>query len=234
NDHQVKLRGMRIELGEIEAKLAQYRGVKEIAVIAREDHPGDKRLVAYYTEDEPGTVQAEGMRLHLSAMLPEYMVPAAYVALDALPLTPNGKLDRKALPAPDGEAYAVRAYEAPQGEVETALAAIWAEVLNLDSQQIGRNDHFFDLGGHSLLAMRVVSRIREVLGVEVGVTGLFEHPLLINLAQSVAKAGRSDLPAITVVSREEPLPLSYAQQRLWFLSQMQGVSQAYHMPMGLR
>ncbi|KRB64566.1 hypothetical protein ASE07_27855 [Noviherbaspirillum sp. Root189] len=157
-------------------------------------------------------------------------MPAAYVALDTLPLTPNGKLDRQALPAPDGDAYAVRAYEAPQGEVETALAAIWAEVLNLDSEQVGRNDHFFDLGGHSLLAMRVVSRIREVLGVEVGVTGLFEHPLLASLAQSLTHAGRSNLPAITVVSREEPLPLSYAQQRLWFLSQMQGVSQAYHVP----
>ncbi|MFC7519087.1 condensation domain-containing protein, partial [Herbaspirillum sp. GCM10030257] len=145
-----------------------------------------------------------------------------------------GKLDRKALPTPDGEAYAVRAYEAPQGEVETALAAIWAEVLNLDSQQIGRNDHFFDLGGHSLLAMRVVSRIREVLGVELGVTELFTHTSLSALATAVGHAAQSELPAITLASRADALPLSFAQQRLWFLSQMEGVSQAYHIPLGLR
>ncbi|MFC7518993.1 phosphopantetheine-binding protein, partial [Herbaspirillum sp. GCM10030257] len=182
NDHQVKLRGMRIELGEIEAKLAQYRGVKEIAVIAREDHPGDKRLVAYYTEDEPGTVQVEGMRLHLSAMLPEYMVPAAYVALDALPLTPNGKLDRKALPAPDGDAYAVRAYEAPQGEVETALAAIWAELLGLE--KVGRHDNFFQLGGHSLLAVTLIDRMRRI-SLHADIRILFTAPTLAALAAAV-------------------------------------------------
>ena len=136
NDFQVKIRGFRIELGEIEARLMEHPGVREAVVITREDIPGDKRLVAYYTnygcsEQVKTILGAEQLRAHLSAILPEYMVPAAYVGLESLPLTPNGKLDRKALPAPDGEAYAAHLYEPPQGETETALAAIWAELLSL-------------------------------------------------------------------------------------------------------
>jgi aryl carrier-like protein len=177
-------------------------------------------------------VKSEELREHLSAALPEYMTPAAYVMVEAMPLTPNGKVDRKALPDPGGMAYAARDYEAPVGEIETALAEIWADTLKLE--RVGRQDNFFDLGGHSLLAVRVVSRLRQVLGAEVGVTDLFLHPVLIEFAQVVRGAARSALPPITKTSRDEPLALSFAQQRLWFLAQMEGVSQAYHIPLGLR
>ncbi|MFC7519028.1 amino acid adenylation domain-containing protein, partial [Herbaspirillum sp. GCM10030257] len=230
NDQQVKLRGFRIELGEIEAALLEQDGIREAVVLAREDRPGDKRLVAYLTTD--AQLDTEALRVSLQATLPEYMVPAAYVQLDTLPLTPNGKLDRQALPAPEGDAYASHAYEAPVGEVETALAAIWAEVLGVE--QVGRHDNFFTLGGHSLLAVKVASRVRQVLGVELGVTELFAHASLSLLATAVGQAAQSELPAITLASRADALPLSFAQQRLWFLSQMEGVSQAYHIPIGLR
>ncbi|MCI0998344.1 AMP-binding enzyme, partial [Pseudomonas corrugata] len=139
-----------IELGEIEAKLAQHDAVKEAVVLAREDVPGDKRLVAYFTPAND-TADIETLRSHLQAQLPEYMVPVAYVRLDAMPLTPNGKLDRKALPAPEHDALITRGYEAPRGETETVLAQIWQDLLGL--QQVGRHDHFFELGGHSLLAV---------------------------------------------------------------------------------
>jgi amino acid adenylation domain-containing protein len=233
NDDQVKIRGFRIELGEIEAKLAQAENIKETVVLAREDVPGDKRLVAYFTQHGPDeTVDIEALRTHLQAQLPAYMVPAAYVRLDALPLTPNGKLDRKALPAPDLDAVISRGYEAPQGEVETTLAQIWQDLLGL--QQVGRHDQFFELGGHSLLAIQLISQVRLRLGVELGLTELFAQPQLKGLAQAVARAGRSTLPEIVRVSREDDLPLSFAQQRLWFLAQMEGASAAYHMPAGLR
>ncbi|MFC7519126.1 phosphopantetheine-binding protein, partial [Herbaspirillum sp. GCM10030257] len=190
NDQQVKLRGFRIELGEIEAKLLEQQGVREAVVIAREDRAGDKRLVAYLTTD--AQLDTEALRAVLSATLPEYMVPAAYVQLDTLPLTPNGKLDRQALPAPESDAYASHGYEAPVGEVETALATIWAEVLGVE--QVGRHDNFFTLGGHSLLAVKVASRVRQVLGVELGVTELFAHASLSALATAVGQAAQSELP----------------------------------------
>ena len=157
NDHQVKIRGFRIELGEIEAALRSHPEVREAVVLAREDVPGDKRLVAYVV----GAAMPEALRAHLDSRLPEYMVPAAYVALDALPLTPNGKLDRKALPAPEVDAFSPRAYEAPQGELEAKLVAIWSLLLGVD--RIGRSDDFFALGGHSLLAVRVVSNVQQEL-----------------------------------------------------------------------
>ncbi|WP_248764477.1 MULTISPECIES: phosphopantetheine-binding protein, partial [unclassified Pseudomonas] len=161
NDDQVKIRGFRIELGEIEARLAAYPGVKESVVLAREDNPGEKRLVAYVTAQQPETVlEIESLRTHLQGALPEYMVPAAYVQLDALPLTPNGKLNRKALPAPDGGALISREYEAPQGEAETVLAQLWAELLKVE--RVGRHDNFFELGGHSLLAVTLIERMRQV------------------------------------------------------------------------
>src|SRR5476651_356951 len=151
NDDQVKIRGFRIELGEIDARLAKHPAVHEAVVTAREDIPGDKRLVAYYTlAAGHASVDIEALRSHLQEQLPEYMVPAVYVLLEAMPLTPNGKLDRKALPAPDSDALIRRGYEAPQGETETTLARIWMQLLNVE--QVGRHDHFFDLGGHSLLA----------------------------------------------------------------------------------
>ncbi|MFC7519098.1 phosphopantetheine-binding protein, partial [Herbaspirillum sp. GCM10030257] len=183
---QVKLRGFRIELGEIEARLLEQQGVREAVVIAREDRPGDKRLVAYLTADAP--LDTEMLRIKLQAALPGYMVPAAYVQLEALPLTPNGKLDRKALPAPEGDAYASHAYEAPVGEVETALAAIWAEVLGV--QQVGRHDHFFELGGHSLLAVTLVERMRQQ-SMHVDVRTLFATPTVAALAGEVGAAARA-------------------------------------------
>ncbi len=178
NDEQVKIRGFRIELGEIEARLAEHAAVREVAVVAREDVPGDRRLVAYLVGEEDAT--AEALRAHAAERLPEYMVPAAYVWLDALPLTPNGKLDRRALPAPGVDAYAARGYEAPVGETEEALAEIWAEVLGIE--RVGRNDDFFALGGHSLLAVRVVSRARLVLGGEIALADIFASPTVAELA----------------------------------------------------
>ena len=162
NDLQVKIRGFRIELGEIEARLSEHPAVREAVVAAREDEPGDKRLVAYYVPvQEDVETGAEGLRAHLSTRLPEYMIPAAYVRLPELPLNANGKLDRRALPAPDSTAYSVQVFQAPQGEIEIALAAIWGDLLRLE--QIGRNDNFFELGGHSLLAVRMISRLRQDL-----------------------------------------------------------------------
>jgi amino acid adenylation domain-containing protein len=196
NDFQVKLRGFRIELGEIEARLLEYSGVREAVVVAREDTPGGKRLVAYYIAT--GDIAPEQIRSHLAASLPEYMVPSAYVRLESLPLTPNGKLDRKALPAPEGDAFASRGYQPPQGETEIKLAAIWAEVLKLE--RVGRHDHFFELGGHSLLAVRIVSRMRQVFDVEVEVARLFEHPVLSDLAELTIDAQLSQVPSDTLAS----------------------------------
>jgi aryl carrier-like protein len=204
NDFQVKIRGFRIELGEIETVLAGHPGVGEAVVLAREDSPGDKRLVGYYTlapisgeageADEPEVgVCAEVLRAYLLVSLPEYMVPAAFVVLAGLPLTANGKLDRGALPAPDGGAFVVRGYEAPQGEVETVLAGIWAELLGVE--RVGRGDNFFELGGHSLLAVTLVGRMRQV-GLNADVRALFVAPTLAALAAEVGGAsGMVEVPA---------------------------------------
>nr|WP_231680779.1 non-ribosomal peptide synthetase [Ralstonia pseudosolanacearum] len=229
-DAQVKLRGFRIELGEIEARLSQCAGVSEAVVAVREDVPGEQRLVAYYVSGE--AIEAQALREQLQASLPEYMVPAAYVRLEHLPLTPNGKLDRKGLPAPEGQAYASTAYEAPQGEVEQTLAGIWQTLLGVE--RVGRHDDFFALGGHSLQAVRLVAQVRTQLGAELGLTELFAQPSLSAVAQAIVRGQGRALPAITVADRGEALPLSFAQQRLWFLAQMEGGSEAYHIPVGLR
>jgi amino acid adenylation domain-containing protein len=171
NDFQVKVRGFRIELGEIESRLLECQGVREAAVVAREDTPGEQRLVAYYVCADQTGLDADEFRRHLSPKLPEYMLPAAYVCLEKLPLSVNGKLDRKALPSPETGAYVIREYQAPQGETETALAAIWADVLKLD--RVGRNDNFFEIGGHSLLAMQLMNRIRISLGADVQLRDIF-------------------------------------------------------------
>src|SRR5262245_46109013 len=232
-DHQVKVRGYRIELGEIEARLVEHEAVREAVVMAREEGAGDKRLVAYYTSasNGNGNAGAEELRRHLSTRLPEYMVPAAYVHLEQLPLTPNGKLDRKALPAPDGEAYAVRSYEAPVGEIETAIAEIWMELLKLE--RVGRYDNFFELGGHSLLAVEVLMRLQRVFNIDATIGDLFEKPVLADFTRLIENAGQVTLPPITRCERNELLPLSFAQQRLWLLAQM-GASQAYHISYGWR
>ncbi|ELP95476.1 non-ribosomal peptide synthetase, partial [Pseudomonas syringae] len=193
NDFQVKIRGLRIELGEIEACLAKHDSVKEAVIIAREDVPGDKRLVAYYTSrvsDE--TLDIDVLRSHLQAHLPEYMVPAAYVCLESLPLTPNGKLDRKALPAPDLSSVISRQYQAPQGATERAIADIWQDLLSID--QVGRHDHFFELGGHSLLAVKLIERMRQV-GLSADVRVLFSQPTLVALAAAVGGGQEIVVPA---------------------------------------
>ncbi|HEX6037441.1 amino acid adenylation domain-containing protein, partial [Longimicrobium sp.] len=168
----------------------------------------------------------EGLRAHLGERLPGYMVPSAYVRLEQLPLGRTGKLDRKALPAPEGDAFARHGYEAPVGETEEALAEIWAEVLGIE--RVGRWDHFFELGGHSLLAVRVISRVRQVLGVEMALGEVFSRPVLGDFARGVAMAGRAELPPIGRAPREGSLPLSFAQQRLWFLEQLGDLGSTYH------
>ncbi|HET7233884.1 MAG TPA: amino acid adenylation domain-containing protein, partial [Longimicrobium sp.] len=229
-DHQVKVRGFRIEPGEIEARLAEHPGVREALVLVREDTPGEKRLVAYVAGDE--TAGAEVLRAHLSERLPEYMVPAAYVRLDSLPLTPNGKVDRKALPVPEGDAFPAREYEAPLGAAEEAVAAIWAELLG--AERVGRRGHFFELGGHSLLAVRVVSRVRQALGVEASPRDVFERPVLADFARGVRTAAQAETMAIAPVDRTAAIPLSFAQLRLWFLEQLGDLGSTYQLPMSLR
>ncbi|MBC3502493.1 non-ribosomal peptide synthase/polyketide synthase [Pseudomonas sp. SWRI59] len=190
-DQQIKLRGFRVELGEIEARLGACAGIRETAVVVREDVPGDKRLVAYFTASEPAPGIAE-LHQQLQGQLPDYMLPAAYVCLGGLPLTANGKLDRRALPQPGSDAVLNRAFEAPQGEVETTLAAIWAELLKV--AQVGRHDHFFELGGHSLLAVTLVERMRKAgLGADVRV--LFAQPTLAALAAAVGSGREVQVPA---------------------------------------
>jgi len=180
NDGQVKIRGFRIELGEIEARLHEYHGVREVLVVAREDNPGDKRLIAYYTEQVGGEVlDAQVLREHLRGCLPEFMVPAAYVRLMSLPLTLNGKVDVGALPVPEAHAYGDRGYEPPQGDLEATLAGLWAEVLKLE--QVGRRDNFFELGGHSLLAIRLVGLLAQA-GLPVSLAELFQHDNVASLA----------------------------------------------------
>ncbi|WP_186057013.1 amino acid adenylation domain-containing protein [Burkholderia gladioli] len=236
NDGQVKIRGFRVEPGEIEAKLGAC-GLRDAVVIVREDVPGDKRLVVYHTD---AACDVEAVREHLRRSLPEYMVPAAYVALAALPLTANGKLDRRALPAPDAAAFGQQAYEAPQGELEATLAALWSELLGV--ARVGRQDNFFALGGHSLLAVRVIGRLRERFGEAATLKTLFEAPSLAAFAQRLALAGPARTgasgdggaarfaPAASAARREAgaAFPLSYVQERLWLIQQRDG-GRAYNM-----
>jgi amino acid adenylation domain-containing protein len=231
NDSQVKIRGFRIELGEIEARLQEYAGLREAVVVAREDQAGDKRLVAYYVANEgDASLSVSELRAHLQQILPEYMVPAAYVQLEQLPLTPNGKLDRKALPAPEGDAYVRREYEAPQGQVEEGIARIWQELLRVD--RVSRLDNFFELGGHSLLVIQLVSRVRARFNVELPLQVVFDEGSLQAIAAVIAQAQPARLPAIEAADRSQPLPLSFAQQRLWFMSQMEGMNRSYNIPSG--
>ena len=234
-DRQVKIRGFRIELGEIEAVLAVQPGVREVVVRVREDMPDDKRLVAYLVvAGEEGAVTSMGLRQALREKLPEYMVPGAFVQLERLPLTANGKVDWGALPAPEAESG-----EAEWSEwgtpVEEVVAGIWSEVLGVG--RVGVRDNFFELGGHSLLATQVVSRLRAALGVELALRVLFETPTVAGVAAAVQQelaAGREPAPPIVRVSREDELPLSFAQQRLWFLQQLEPNSPAYNIPLTIR
>ncbi|HEX2092799.1 MAG TPA: amino acid adenylation domain-containing protein [Longimicrobiaceae bacterium] len=186
-DHQVKIRGFRVEPGEVEAVLRRHPGVSECVVVAREDVPGERRLVAYVV----GEVETDGLREHLRRGLPEYMVPGACVRLERLPLTPNGKLDRRALPAPEHESAGER-FVAPRTPEEETLAGIWAEVLHLE--RVGVHDNFFALGGHSLLATRMISRVREAFGVGLTVRAILEAPTVEGLARSVMEHRSADFP----------------------------------------
>ncbi|WP_118987562.1 non-ribosomal peptide synthetase [Photorhabdus sp. CRCIA-P01] len=207
NDQQVKIRGFRVELGEIETRLVEHPAVQEAAVLALDDELG-KRLVAYVVAEAHEGLTA-GLREHLCAVLPDYMIPAAFVRLDSFPQTPNGKLDRRALPAPGEAAFARQVYEAPQGKRETMLAAVWCELLGVE--QISRHDSFFALGGHSLLAVRMIERLRRV-GLGVSVQTLFQHPTLRVLAQSLVQHDEIQVPdnritPETTVLTPEMLPL---------------------------
>src|SRR5690606_8379588 len=183
-DDQVKVRGYRIELGEIEAVLGRHEALRQVAVVLREDAPGDKRLVAYVVaHGEAPRDLVERLRGHVRASLPQYMEPSAFVVLEALPLTPNGKVDRKALPAPEGAAMPRGEYVAPRTPAEEIVAGIWAEVLKLE--RVGVHDDFFELGGHSLLATQVVSRVRQALEVELPLQELFGAATLAELAARV-------------------------------------------------
>ncbi|KAF9272949.1 hypothetical protein BGZ68_001964, partial [Mortierella alpina] len=239
NDHQVKIRGFRVELGEIETRLTEHPLVSEAVVVALSEE-NDKRLVAYVSArhdeqlSEDGTKSscieflASTLRSHLLPRLPEYMVPSAFVHMDTFPLTANGKLDLRALPAPTSADFARQSYEAPQGEVECALASIWSELLQVE--RVSRHDSFFALGGHSLLAARLINRV-NTLGATTTLSSLFASPSLHSFASIMDEQLRQQttaVQAITPISREKELQLSYAQQRLWFLAQLEGVKEIYN------
>ncbi|HEX6749437.1 MAG TPA: amino acid adenylation domain-containing protein [Longimicrobium sp.] len=233
-DEQVKIRGFRIEPGEIESVLLAHPAVREAVVLPRGEGE-EKRLVAWIVATEG--VDAAGLRAHLLARLPDYMVPAAFVFMDALPLTRHGKVDRRALPEPDAAALSGAGYVAPRTPTEELLAAVWAELLG--AARVGVDDGFFELGGHSLLATRLASRVRESLGVELPVRAVFEHPTLGALAAEVDRLRRAaqgvETPPIRPVAREgTDLPLSFAQERLWFVDRMEAGSATYHMPLFAR
>ncbi|MFF0522326.1 non-ribosomal peptide synthase/polyketide synthase [Actinomadura nitritigenes] len=232
-DDQIKIRGHRVEPGEVQAVLAANPAVKATAVVAREDAPGETRLIAYVvpsTDVPPGVGE---LRAFLRDRLPDHMIPAGFVFLDALPRTSGGKIDRRALPAPGtGRPELATGFVEPVTGTERALADIWRQVLRVD--RVGAHDDFFELGGHSILATRVVARVRAALHVEIPVAALFDEPTLAGLALTVDAAARSrPLPPIERVDRDAPLALSFAQQRLWFLNRLEPDSPEYNVPNAL-
>ncbi|HEY0522826.1 MAG TPA: amino acid adenylation domain-containing protein, partial [Stellaceae bacterium] len=240
-DDQVKVRGFRIELGEIEAALAAIPEVRAAVALAREDQPGDKRLVAYVVMDAAPGEGSEGasarLRGALLKSLPEYMVPSHFVVLDELPLTANGKVDRTKLPAPDVTRGEAAAYVAPRDATEEIVAGIWSAVLRLD--RVGVHDNFFALGGHSLLATQVISKLRAAFAIEVSLRALFEAPTVAELSARLAALRAADAaaapPPIERVARDDQaLPVSYAQQRLWFLDQLEPGNPFYNIAGAVR
>ena len=235
-DNQVKIRGFRIELGEIETVLSQYPHVQASCAIAREDIPGDKRLVAYIVPQKEQTLTVSVLRSFLKEKLPEYMVPSAIVILEGLPLTSNGKLDRRALPAPDLHSQLSDKYVAPRNSIEEILSGIWAQVLKVD--RVGIHDNFFELGGHSLLATQIISRIPEAFGTSLPLRSLFKSPTVAQLSEVIASELQTGsslvLPAILPVPSKQDIPLSWAQERLWFLHHLEGESGAYTIPFAVR
>ncbi|MEU6851066.1 amino acid adenylation domain-containing protein [Actinacidiphila alni] len=231
-DEQVKLRGFRIELGEIEAALTAQEGVRAACAVVREDRPGDRRLVAYVVPDHDGRTPPDAvLRRALAERLPDHMVPSAVVAMPELPLTPNGKVDRKALPAPDATSGASGTGRAPRTPQEETLCGLFADVLGVPTVTL--DDDFFALGGHSLLATRLVSRVRTALGAELAVRDLFERPSVAALSEVIREADVAR-PPLRPAPRAERVPLSFAQQRLWFLNQMEGANATYNIPLVVR
>jgi amino acid adenylation domain-containing protein len=229
-DRQVKVRGYRIELGEVEAAIAAHSGVQAVAAMVREDQPGDRRLVAYVVVDDEAVTPAE-IRRTVQARLPEAMTPSHLLFLAALPLSPNGKVDHRALPAPEAMADAGHELAAPRTHLEERLADLWRDVLKVE--RLGIHDSFWELGGHSLPAARLAHRVRESFGVELPVSALFELPTLAEYAAAIAEAlqrpgGRAERMAPRV--EDGPAPLSYAQQRLWFLDRLQPGRAVYNLP----
>ncbi|MBW4569114.1 MAG: amino acid adenylation domain-containing protein [Tolypothrix carrinoi HA7290-LM1] len=235
-DNQVKLRGFRIELGEIETLISQYPAVRETVVIISEDSANSQRIIAYVVAQKEQTLVITELRSFLESKLPNYMVPAAFVTLEALPLTPNGKLDRKALPAPELTQVSSSNITPPSTPIENLLAGVWAEVLGID--KVGIDNNFFELGGHSLIATRVMSQIRQVFQVELPLRYLFEKPTIAGLAKEIEKAIKVDSGVeatnIERIARSPELPLSFAQQRLWFLAQLEPDSPFYNIPAAVR
>jgi amino acid adenylation domain-containing protein/thioester reductase-like protein len=235
-DNQVKIRGFRIELGEVEAVLSQHTNVQASCAVVREDTPGDKRLVAYIVPQPEQRVSVNVVRSFLKEKLPEYMLPSAIVILEALPITSNGKLDRRALPAPDLHSQLSDQYVAPRNPIEEILSVIWAQVLKVDL--VGIHDNFFELGGHSLLATQLVSRVRSSLKVELPLRSLFAAPTITQLSPNIQRLQQQDLelaaPPILKRAENAELPLSFAQQRLWFLDKLNPNSASYNIPVGLR
>jgi amino acid adenylation domain-containing protein len=236
-DHQVKIRGFRIELGEIEAALGGHPAIRETVVLAQEERPGEKRLVAYLVANQNTELSISELRDFVGEKLPDYMTPSVFVTLDALPLTPNGKVDRKALPQPEWTRPELEsAFKAPRSAAEEMLAGIWTDVLGLD--RAGVHDNFFELGGHSLLAIQVISRVREAFHVELALRDLFETPTISGLAERIETAIRADqgLPPAPIarVARGGNLPLSFGQQRLWFLNQLAQGSSFYNISFAIR
>ncbi|HKR14768.1 MAG TPA: amino acid adenylation domain-containing protein, partial [Pyrinomonadaceae bacterium] len=234
-DQQVKVRGFRIELGEIETRLLEHPYVREAVVTTQQQEIDDARLIAYVVADEDPAVRPESLRQYLQEKLPEHMVPAAFVLLPALPLSPSGKVDRRALPAAETLSLAVSEPVTPRNEIEHLLHSIWSEVLKTD--RFGIHDNFFALGGHSLLATQVITRLRKVFDLQAPLRQLFAHATIAELAHWVEQALRDESvqsPPLQKASRARPLPLSFAQQRLWFIDQLQPGSTVYNMPLALR
>ncbi|MFC6016164.1 amino acid adenylation domain-containing protein [Plantactinospora solaniradicis] len=232
-DQQVKVRGVRIEPGEVEAALLAHPAITDTVVVARGEG-SDRRLIAYLVVGETAAPSTSELRAFLRMRLPDYLVPSAYLELAAIPLNPNGKVNRAALPEPETSRPVLSAaYQAPRSRTEEFLAALWAALLRLE--QVGITDDFFDLGGHSLLATQLMSRVRKEFGVELDLAVLFEEPTVAALAQRVETATPGDVaPPIVPVAREGALPLSFAQQRMWFLNQLEPDSAEYNEPLALR
>ncbi|HSA53022.1 MAG TPA: amino acid adenylation domain-containing protein, partial [Yinghuangia sp.] len=233
-DQQVKVRGHRIEPGEIEAVLAGHPEVSRAVVVARSERQDDTRLVAYVVAEPGRTPNLAALRDHARRHLPPAMVPAAVIEVAALPLTVNGKLDRAALPAPVWEDAGSGDGRVPRSPGEMVVAGLFAEVLGVPPERVRADDSFFDLGGHSLLAARLVARVRAVLGAEIALRTLFEAPTVAGLAERIADAGTSERPPLRACAdRPDRLPLSFAQQRLWFLERMEALGPTYNIPVAL-